>query len=295
MKVKKPITLLAYMNKYIFLIPVFNDWKSLNKLLKKIDENISMIKGNFKAILINDCSTSESKFNISKLKKIKKVHVFNLKKNSGSQKSISIGLRYLKRQKAKSIITIIDSDGEDDPSKIKNLIELAIKNPKHIITANRLQRNESYFLRFLNIIRLYVTYLITGRYIDFGNYTSFQSTNLKNLLSNSNSWLAHPAAVLKNCKNIKPYYIKKKKRYFGKSHVGFKFLINHSINIILVFKTEIFTRLIIIYFLSLIFFSNVFLITFIMVFILTILTFIYRKINYDFSRSTNMISSIKKY
>ena len=41
------------MKNYIFLIPVFNDWQSLNKLLKNIDKNISMIKGNFKAIIIN--------------------------------------------------------------------------------------------------------------------------------------------------------------------------------------------------------------------------------------------------
>ena len=280
--------------KYIFLIPVFNDWQSLNKLLKNIDKNIPMIKGNFKAIIINDCSTFELKLNISKLKKIKDISVFNLKKNIGSQKALSIGLKYLKRQKTKSIITIIDSDGEDDPSKIRNLIKLATQYPKHIITANRLQRNESYFLRCVNFVRLCITYLITGKYIDFGNYTTFHSSNLRNLLSNSSTWLAYSSAVLKNCKNVKPYYIKKSKRYFGKSKVSFNFLIKHSINIILVFKREIFTRLSIIYFLALICFSNIFLISFIMMFSLIILTFIYRKNNYNFSRSANMISSIQK-
>ena len=30
--------------KYIFLIPVFNDWQSLNKLLKNIDKNIAQVK-----------------------------------------------------------------------------------------------------------------------------------------------------------------------------------------------------------------------------------------------------------
>ena len=282
------------MKNYIFLIPVFNDWQSLNKLLKNIDKNISMIKGNFKAIIINDCSTLELKLNISKQKKIKDVSILNLKQNIGSQKAVSIGLKYLKRQKTKSIITIIDSDGEDDPSKIKNLIKLATQYPNYIITANRLQRSEGYILRGINFVRLFITYLITGKYIDFGNYTTFHTSNLRNLLSNSNTWLAYSSAVLKNCRNTKPYYIKKTKRYFGKSKVNFSFLIKHSINIILVFKREIFTRLSIIYFLALICFSNIFLISFIMMFSLIILTFIYRKNNYNFSRSANMISSIQK-
>ena len=282
------------MKNFIFLIPVFNDWQSLNKLLKNIDKNISMIKGNFKAIIINDCSTLELKLNISKQKKIKDVSILNLKQNIGSQKAVSIGLKYLKRQKTKSIITIIDSDGEDDPSKIKNLIKLAIQYPNYIITANRLQRSEGYILRGINFVRLFITYLITGKYIDFGNYTTFHTSNLRNLLSNSNTWLAYSSAVFKNCRNVKPYYIKKTKRYFGKSKVNFSFLIKHSINIILVFKREIFTRLSIIYFLALICFSNFFLISFIMIFFLTVLIFIYRKNNYNFTRSTNMISNIQK-
>ena len=189
----------------------------------------------------------------------------------------------------------MDSDGEDDPTKIKKLINLANKNQKHIITANRLKRNESYFLKFLNYIRLFLTLLITGKYINFGNFTSFHSSNLRNLLSNSSSWLAHSGTVLKNCAKIKPFYVKKKRRYFGDSKVGFIFLIKHSINIILIFKKEIFVRLLIIYLLSIILTTNIFFPSFILCSILILLFLVYNKTNNDFSRGISMISSIEKY
>ena len=126
------------MNNFIILTPTFNDWKSLSKLLFEIDKNIAGLKGNFKTLIINDASTVTPKLNLKNVKRLRKIKIITLKKNLGSQKSICLGLKYLKKKKTKAIITIIDSDGEDDPKKIKKLIILAKKNPNSVITANRL-------------------------------------------------------------------------------------------------------------------------------------------------------------
>ena len=46
------------MKKVIILIPVYNDWESLNKLLDDINENIkSFIHINFECLIVNDAST----------------------------------------------------------------------------------------------------------------------------------------------------------------------------------------------------------------------------------------------
>ena len=46
------------MKKFIILIPIYNDWESLEKLLNNINENIKNIKGGqFDCIIVNDCST----------------------------------------------------------------------------------------------------------------------------------------------------------------------------------------------------------------------------------------------
>ena len=117
------------MNNFIILSPTFNDWMSLNKLLVEIDKKIIGLKGNFRVLIINDASTIKPKLNLKNIKHLQKIHIITLKKNLGSQKSICVGLKYLKKKKTKAIITIIDSDGEDDPKKIEKLINLAKKKP----------------------------------------------------------------------------------------------------------------------------------------------------------------------
>ena len=66
----------------------------------------------------------------------------------------------------------MDSDGEDDPKKIKDIIKLIDKNPNiETITMKRTLRKESFFFSILYEIHLIVTLLITFKYIRFGNFS----------------------------------------------------------------------------------------------------------------------------
>ena len=227
------------MKNFFIITPTFNDWRSLNKVLHEIDKKVSKMKGKFSVIVINDASTIKLNLKLKRLKKLKKIIIITNKKNLGSQKSISLGLKYLTKIKTKSIITVIDSDGEDNPKKIKELIDQAQKNPHSVITANRLKRKENIIYNFCYKMHLLITLILTGKYIDFGNYSSFCSINLNKLLRGSDTFLAYSAAIAKNAESIKSYYISKKKRYYGKSKVKILFLIQHSINIISVFKFNV--------------------------------------------------------
>jgi len=287
------------MSNFIILTPTFNDWRSLNKLLFEIDKNIRSLKGNFKVLIINDGSTIGPKLNVKNIKRLRNIHIITLKKNLGSQKSICVGLKYLKKKKTKAIITIIDSDGEDDPKHIKNLINLSKKNPNSIISANRLGRKENIFFKLFYKLHLFITFLFTGKYIDFGNYCSFNSLNLKKLLLNANLWLACSAGIIKNCDSIKSYYANRKKRYFDSSKAKLSFLIKHSLNIISVFKSDVqrnsFMFCLILF---LIFLSVKMLIIFVAIIIIIIFNIIVyyqgRQI-YNFHNCLNLIKHIKKY
>ena len=47
------------MKKIIILIPVYNDWESLDKLLIEINKNIEFFSDiNFECLIINDASTT---------------------------------------------------------------------------------------------------------------------------------------------------------------------------------------------------------------------------------------------
>ena len=287
------------MKNFFIITPTFNDWRSLNKVLHEIDKKVSKMKGKFSVIVINDASTIKPNLKLKRLKKLKKITIITNKKNLGSQKSISLGLKYLQKIKTKSIITIIDSDGEDDPKKIKELINQAQKNPQSIITANRLKRKENIIYNFFYKIHLLITFILTGKYIDFGNYSSFNSKNLNNLLRNSDTFLAYSAAIAKNAKNIKSNYISKKKRYYDKSKVKILFLIQHSINIISVFRFNV-LRLSILFCIFLIL-LNLITNNFLIYFIITFVIILNITVNYKHKNKSNLknylsfIDNIRKY
>lgn len=229
-------------NNYKFLIPVYNDWQSLNILLSKINHELKKKKKIAEIIIINDFSNDKKSISKKSLTNIKKIKILNLKNNVGSQKAIFTGLQYLKRTKNNSIITIMDSDGEDDPSKLIPLIKKAEINQDSVVFAKRTKRLEPLIFRFLNFIRLLTTFILTGKYMSIGNYSSFSSKNLLTILSNNKIELAYCSGVLKNCKKIKFLGVKKKKRYFGFSKVRFTFLIMHALKIISVFLNQVLMR-----------------------------------------------------
>ena len=238
------------MKKNYVILPTFNDWKSLNKLLSIIDKTLKKSKVQLTTLIINDGSTDKPVLYTNKFKNIKKIFLINLKENLGSQKAIFIGLKYLQNQiknkHSSSIISVMDSDGEDNPKKLTKLIITASQNPNHIVFAARSKRTESLFLKILNTIRLTFTYILTGFFINFGNYSSFSIKNLKKVLSNNNLFIAYSSGVLKNCQNIFFVKVSKNKRYFGSSKVNFNFLISHSIGIIAVFYKKVFLRTLVI-------------------------------------------------
>ena len=71
------------MKKFLIIIPVYNDWESLKKLLNQIDETIKEYDFlEVKCIIVNDASTfTEPK--IIKPKNIKSIKIMNMKENRG--------------------------------------------------------------------------------------------------------------------------------------------------------------------------------------------------------------------
>ena len=53
------------------LIPVFNDFKSVSKLIEEIDINISDFNASFSVIIVNDASTEEKILETNNLNNIR--------------------------------------------------------------------------------------------------------------------------------------------------------------------------------------------------------------------------------
>ncbi len=228
------------MKKIIIVLPLYNDWKSANRLLGNINK-IFLKKSNINIIIVDDYSSEKINIDIKKYLNIKRIHVLSLNQNVGSQKAIYLALKKIQNE-TNAIIVVMDADGEDDESKLRKLVIKAEKNEKGIVFAKRTKRTENVILRFLNIIRLIITFLLTGKFLNIGNFCAFSGKNLKALLSNRNITLAFSSGAIKNIKKNYFISIKKKNRYFGRSKVSFYFLIMHSINLISVFYKEVFLR-----------------------------------------------------
>ena len=231
------------------LIPTFNDWQSLNKLISKINNNTRVIAKNVSIYVVNDGSTKKQELKVKKLKKIKKIKIINLKKNLGSQISISLGLNLLKKMKVNSDIIVMDSDGEDNPNKIPLMLSLLKDNQDKIIVASRAQRKETFFLKFLNMVRLVLTFLLTGKYMNYGNFSAFKSNKLKNFSEKKDLLLAYCAGITKNM-NILKTPINKEYRYFEKSKVNFTFLFFYSLRILSIYRFNVLINSLILIFLS---------------------------------------------
>ena len=225
--------------RHIILIPVYNDEKSLIKLLENIDDHLKIVLDFETEILVlDDRSSEEMSLKSDKFKNIKKISIIRVKENIGSQKIISVGLNYLRDIKENFFITVMDSDGEDNPQEISKMLDLALKNDDSVITSNRKSRNDPLIIKILYRIHLFITFLFSFKWITFGNFTSFNSINLKNILNDNSSWFAYSSSVIKNCK-IKRIYAKRESRYFDKSKLGLLKLVEHSIRVNSVFSNRI--------------------------------------------------------
>ena len=120
------------MIKYTILLPLYNDWESANILIEKIDLLTKNLSKPVEIIIVNDNSTNDQP-TFKDFSNIEKITILNLKTNLGSQKAISIGLKYLIKKDQEMIITILDSDGEDDVNQIPIMISEAEKNKEKLL------------------------------------------------------------------------------------------------------------------------------------------------------------------
>ena len=286
------------MNNLIFLLPLYNDWDSLKKVLDQINDNLKKLNRYGTIIVVNDLS-KKSHNNFNKLSNINEITILNLIENVGSQKAISIGLKYISRSfNSTKIITILDSDGEDDVSQIPLMIKSASNNPDKVIVSSRTKRQEKLIFKSLYFFHKLVTFFFTLKWISFGNYSSFLSKNIKQILKNDKSWLAFSACVAINCAILK-LYAPRKTRILGESKLSLGGLVNHALRVNAVFLNRL-SIMFIIYLalfsfvkIKFIYFNILFSSILIIYYLLILLTYITNK-QKDFNISLDLIKSIEK-
>ena len=207
------------MKKFFILIPIYNDWKSLKRLLENINENIKDIRNViFECIVINDSSTQK----ISKLSaqsNLNSIKIINMRENRGHQRCTAFGIRYIVTKINFDRVIIMDGDGEDRPEEIRNLVELAIKDSNLSVVAKRVKRSEGMLFRTLYIAHKYLTLFFTGRLVNFGNYTCLTKNDVIKLSTKASLWSSFSGSVKKYILEYNEIDSIRGLRYFGPSQI----------------------------------------------------------------------------
>ena len=230
------------MKKIIILIPVFNDWESLNKLLSEINENIKSFSDiNFECLIVNDASTIQSP-ELKKPSNFLSIDLLNMKENRGHARCNAFGIRYAIQSKEFDNLILMDGDGEDRPEEIKSLIEKTKENPSLSVVAKRVKRSEGPFFQFLYQLHKIITFIFTGKNVNFGNYSILTRSDVEKLHSKASLWSSYSGSVKKNLKSFQEINSTRGLRYFGPSQMSLFKLMVHSFSIIAVFKYQVFLR-----------------------------------------------------
>jgi polyisoprenyl-phosphate glycosyltransferase len=230
------------MKKVIILIPVFNDWDSLKKLIEEINKNIKELKDiNFECLIVNDASTVERP-KLIKPSHIESFEILNMKKNKGHARCNAFGIRYVFQNKQFDNLILMDGDGEDRPVEIKSLINIVNEKLNVSAVAKRVKRSEGPFFQFLYQVHKLITIIFTGNKINFGNYSILTKKDVEKIYSEASLWSSFSGTIKKNIKKINEINSFRGLRYFGPSHMSLFKLLIHSFSIIAVFKYQVFLR-----------------------------------------------------
>jgi len=235
------------MKKFIILIPLFNDWESVSRLLDEIDLKVNSWNAEVSVFIVNDASTEKRSGLQFNFKKIKFVKILNMKKNTVHQRCIAAGLKYICKNEDFDRVIVMDADGEDRPEELNDFFKKAEENPKMTITGNRFKRSESIIFKVLYEVHKLLTLIFTGKLIKFGNFSCLPKTHVEQLIQKPYLWNSYSSSVVKTINDRTFIASTRGSRYVLPSKMNFSALIFHSLAIISVFRNSVIIRSIVIF------------------------------------------------
>ena len=230
------------MKKIKILIPVFNDWQSLSKLLNNIDKVINDIDYEISIIIVDDASTFLRHIELENISNINSIKILSMKENKGHARCIAAGLKYIFEKEEFDYVIPMDGDGEDRPVEIKEFIKSVENIPEQTVVGERIKRSEAFIFKFCYFFHKMITLVFTGHSIKYGNFTCLTKSTVKKLINEKSTWNSFSGSLTKVEKNKISIPSIRGERYFGPSKMSFRNLLKHSLSIISVFRKTVLIR-----------------------------------------------------
>ena len=229
-------------------MPVRDDWASVSELIKRLDKSLSSQSCFAEVVIVDDASLQRHNAEdfAPHLVALRNIRVIRLRRNLGHQRAIAIGLAHVQQSAACDAVLVMDSDGEDTPEGVLNLLkEYQLLGGTRAVFAARSRRSES--LAFRSFYHLYraAHKLLTGVSVRVGNFSVLPAEYLSALVAMSELWNHYAAAVFRSKLPLTMIPIPRGKRIAGSSQMNFVALVSHGLSAISVFGDIVGVRLLI--------------------------------------------------
>ncbi len=221
---------------FAVVAPCFNEGDGVLRFLMELEQVLANCPARFSVVVVDDGSLDDTlvllREHRSTLPNVD-IRVLSLAYNMGHQEAIHQGLLYASTTDAMHFI-VMDSDGEDDPGAIVELVTLT-DSPVVFVARGRRSESIGFKLGYWFYRRLFR--VIAGRSISFGNYSMISKRLLEAVLDRS---FVHYAAFLSKQRVPARMIVRDRRpRATGASKMGFRSLSLHAFRSLVEYGEEL--------------------------------------------------------
>lgn len=230
----------------VVLIPTFNDWKVLERLLPLLDRALDAAGRRAHVVVVDDGSTEPrpQPFAAGPFTALLGIRVLSLRRNLGHQRAIAIGLAYLHAETDAEAVVVMDGDGEDAPADVPRLLECFEGTGRtQIVFAERIKRSESLLFRVGYFAYRQVHLALTGHRVRVGNFSVVPRALLRRLVVSSELWNHYAATVFRARLPFTTLPTTRAARLDGTSTMNMVALVTHGLSAMAVHSEVIGVRL----------------------------------------------------
>lgn len=224
----------------IVVTPVYEDLEASSRLFRELDS----VLGSRLFILAVDDGSVRQPLPVGVLQGLRASGaIVKLRRNVGHQRAISIGLGLAaEHMTATQRVVVMDSDGEDLPQSIPELLAALDDVQVDAAVAQRKSRVETFkFKAFYEVYKRIFSFM-TGRAISFGNFMALRQAGVRRLASMQETPIHVAAALLASKLRLRICSIARGPRYAGQSKMNFVGLALHGFRALMVFAEDVLVR-----------------------------------------------------
>lgn len=230
------------------LIPVYDDWPSLQMLLGEVHRAMAQQVWRYRILIVDDASPTE----MSQTgrtdpypRNCDGIELLRLRKNLGHQRAIAVGLVSIHLGTRADITVVMDGDGEDAPDDICRLVEVCIGSGlRQAVFARRTRRVESFLFKAGYETYCVLHRLAVGSVPRVGNFSALPSQVVSSLVIDPNLWNHFAAALYASKLPRVSLPTPRGKRFEGKSKLNFNSLVVHGLSALACYSDAIGVRVV---------------------------------------------------